>query len=89
MKFTLLIESDSLLEAKHKCIVDATNFVELKTALIKDLDISIPENELLMELFDSDFEVPIEEETAMTITQKALMRLILFSRSLLSLIRLS
>ena len=57
MKYTLLVESESLLEAKHKCVLDVSTLLEFKQALIVDLGLSLLEGDLRMELFDSEFEV--------------------------------
>ena len=64
MKYTLLVEGEGLLEAKHKCVVDVSSLSELKAAVLADLGLSenLTENDVLMELFDTDFAVSSADE---------------------------
>jgi hypothetical protein len=59
MKYTVLVESDTLLESKHKCTVDVDNLIDFKKSLIKDLNLNFKDDELLVELFDKEFEASV------------------------------
>ena len=53
-RFTLLVESDDLLESKHKCTVDASSLEELVDALVKSLQLS--HRALIIEIYDKEFD---------------------------------
>ena len=54
MSFLLLIESNTLLKAKHKCRVNASSLEELTAGIIQSLNLDQPD--LIIELYDKDFE---------------------------------
>ena len=53
-KFTLLVESEELLESKHKCIIDANSLEEVIDGLVKSL--RLDEQDLIIQIYDQEFE---------------------------------
>jgi hypothetical protein len=50
-----LVESD-LLESKQKCIITASTLEEFTEALLSSLNMSIPTEQLMCLIYDTDFE---------------------------------
>jgi SHAQKYF class myb-like DNA-binding protein len=53
-KFTLLVESEELLESKHKCIIHANSLEEVVDGLVKSL--RLDEQDLIIQIYDQEFE---------------------------------
>lgn len=53
-QFTLLIESATLLHAKHKCVIQASSLEELIAGINQSLNLEQPT--LLIEMYDQEFE---------------------------------
>lgn len=68
MRYTVLVESDTLLESKHKCVVEVNDLPAFKKSLITDLDLNLKEDELKVLLFDKDFEASVNSESLRILT---------------------
>ena len=74
MPYLLLIESDTLLKAKHKCMINTTSLEELTEGICESLKLDQPD--LLIEMYDKDFEewIALDNFGLMEGTNKAKLR---------------